>query len=198
MNNGNQQKENQNQSKKLYVGNFITCVTVNAILKLFGPGSTKYLRDTCRIEMPMRSRDQSKGFPFITAPQHVTKELVKLNSVEFQGNCIVVEEAKSRRKSNVLSNLPHKPHVVNNSSENENTFPRNNFVPGDVTYADATKSVKKSLTGHRQNEIVFFGDSITRRIRLKDFNRELHTGHCQDQNLSRCKFERSFKMSHLH
>ena len=147
--------------------------------------------------MPMRSRDQSKGFPFITAPQHITK-VIKLNVVEFQGNCIVVEEAKSGRRSNVLSKLHHKPHVFNNSSENENTFPRNNFVPRDVTYADATKFVKKSLTGHRQNEIVIFGDSITRRIRLRDFNRELHTGHCQDQNLSRCKFERSFTMFHLH
>ena len=46
--------------------------------------------------MPVRSHDQSKGFAFITALQHVTKELVKLNGVEFQGNCIVIEGAKSR------------------------------------------------------------------------------------------------------
>ena len=63
-------KENQHQSKKLYVGNFISCVTVNDIHKLFGIRLTKYLRDTCSVEMPLRSHDQSKGSPFITASQH--------------------------------------------------------------------------------------------------------------------------------
>ena len=74
--------------------------------------------------------------------------MVKLNGVQFQGSCLVVEEAKSTRKSNVVSNLQSRPQVINNSSENENTFSRNNFVPGDVTYADAAKSV------------VIFGNSI--------------------------------------
>ena len=129
--------------------------------------------------MPMRSHDQSKEFAFITAPQHVNKELVKLNGVQFQGSCLIVEEAKSRRKSNVPSNLHSRSHVINCSSKNENTFPRNNFVPGDVTCADAAKSVKRSLTGHRQNRIVIFGDSITRRIRVGGFNRELDTGNAK-------------------
>ena len=43
--------------------------------------------------MPIRSHDQSKGFAFITAPQHVTKKIVKLNDVQFQGNCLIVKEA---------------------------------------------------------------------------------------------------------
>ena len=90
----------------------------------------------------MRSHDQSKGFAFIAAPQHVTKELVRLSGVQFQGNCLIVEEAKCRRKSNVRSDLHSRPYVINNSSASDNTFPRNNFVPGDVTYADATKPVK--------------------------------------------------------
>ena len=118
--------------------------------------------------MPMRSHDQSKGFAFITAPQHVTKELIKLNGVQFQGNCLIVEEARSRRKSSVRSNPHSRPHVINNSSENENAFPGNNFVP-----------VKRSLTGHTQNRIVIFGDSITCRIRVGDFNRELNAGHAK-------------------
>ena len=154
------------------MGNFSICVTVDDTHELFGLRPTNCLRDNCSVEIPMRNHGQSKGFAFTTALQHVTKDLVKLNGVEFQGNYIVVEEAKSRRKSNVLSNLHSRPHVVNNSSENENTFPRNNFVPGDVTYAYAAKSVKRSLTGHRQNRIVIFGCSVTRRIRIRDFNRE--------------------------
>ena len=179
LNNKNRQKENHHQSKKLYVGNFSTCVTVDDIHELFGLRSTKQLCDNCSIEMPMRSHDQSNGFAFVTAPQHITKELVKVNGVQIKGNCLIVEESKSRRKSNFRSNLHSRPRVINNFSENDNTSPRNNFVPGDATYADATKSVKRSLTGHRKNLTVIFGDSITRRIRARDFNRELDTGHAK-------------------
>ena len=57
--------------------------------------------------------------------------------------------------------------------------PKNNFVPGDVTYEDCAKSVKRSLSGHRQNRIVTFGDSIIRRILVMDFNKELDTGHAK-------------------
>ena len=138
------------------MGNLSTCVTVDDIHELFGLRSTKYLCDNCSV-----------GFAFITAPQHVTKELVKLNGVLFKCNCLIVEESKSRRKFNFGSNLHCRPRVINNFSENDNTFPRNNFVPGEVTYADAAKSVKISLTGHRKNCIVIFGDSITRRIRVR-------------------------------
>lgn len=68
-------------------------------------------------------------------------------------NCIVAEEANSRRKSNVLSNLNSRSHVVTNSSENENTFSMNSFVSGDVTYVDAVKSVKRFLFEYRRNGI---------------------------------------------
>ena len=76
------QKENHHQSKKLYAGNFSTCITVDDIQEIFGLRSRKYLWDNCSVEMPMRTHDQSKGIGFITAPQHVTKELVKLNGVQ--------------------------------------------------------------------------------------------------------------------
>ena len=36
---------------------------------------------------------------------------------------------------------------------------------------------KKSLTGHRQNCIIIFGDSVTRIIRVRNFDRELNAGH---------------------
>ena len=105
--------------------------------------------------------------------------MVKLNGVQFKGNCLIVEESKSRRKSNFRSNLHSRRRVINNFSKNDNSFPKNNFVPGDVTYADATKSIKRSLTGHKKNRIVISGDSITHRIRAKDFNRELDTGYAK-------------------
>ena len=88
--------------------------------------------------MPVKSHDQSEGFAFITAPHYVTNELVKVNGVQFQGNCLIAEEGRSRRKSSVRSNPHSRPQVINNSSENENTFPKNNFGLGHVTYADTT------------------------------------------------------------
>ena len=129
--------------------------------------------------MPMRSNDQSTEFVFITTHQHVTKGLVKLNGVQFKGNCLIVEVSKSRRKSNFRSNFHSRPRIINNISENDNAFPRNNFVPGNVTYADATKSVERSLTRHRKNHVVIFGNSITRRIRMRNFNSESDTGHAR-------------------
>ena len=57
--------------------------------------------------------------------------------------------------------------------------PKNNFVPGDVTYEDCAKSVKRSLSGYRQNRIATFGDSIICRILVRDFNKELDTGHAK-------------------
>ena len=129
--------------------------------------------------MPLRSHNQSKRFAFITAPHHVTKELVKLNGVQFQGNCLIVEEASSTRKSGLRFNPHSRPRVYNNSVEDENTYPKNNLVPGHITYAETAKSAKRSITGHTQNRIVIFGDSITRRIRVRDFNRELNTGHAR-------------------
>ena len=55
----------------------------------------------------------------------------------------------------------------------------NRFVPVNVTYADAVKSVERSLSRHRQNSIVIFGDIITCKIRVTEFNREFDTGHAK-------------------
>ena len=87
--------------------------------------------------------------------------------LNFKVTVWLLHEAKSRVKSNVLSNLHNRPHLDNNSSENENTFPWNNLVLCDVTYVDVVKSVKKSLTGHRQNQTLIFGVRITHRIRVR-------------------------------
>ena len=72
------------------MGNFSTCVNFDDIHEVFRLRSIKCPLDTCCVEMSMASHNQSKGLIFITASQQVTKALVKLNGVEFQGsNCIV-------------------------------------------------------------------------------------------------------------
>ena len=35
-------------------------------------------------------------FAYVTAPEHVTNELIKLNGIEFNSKCIIVEEAKNK------------------------------------------------------------------------------------------------------
>ena len=90
--------------------------------------------------MSLRSHNQSKRFAFTTAPHHVTKELVKLNGAQFQGNCLIVEEARSKRKSGIRFNPHSRPRVYNNSLEDENTCPKNNLVPGHITFAETAKS----------------------------------------------------------
>ena len=78
----------------------------------------------------MRIHNKSKGFAFITAPQHVTNELVELNGVQFQGNCLIIEKASPRRNSVARSNPHSRPHVTSNSLENENNRPKINLFLG--------------------------------------------------------------------
>ena len=46
-------------------------------------------------------------------------------------------------------------------SENENTCQRTTYFLVNVNYADTVKSVKQSLTGHTQNRVIIFVNSIT-------------------------------------
>ena len=58
---------------------------------------TQYLPDTCRINLVIsKSTGKHRGSAFITTPDHLHDELLKLNGVEFKGRPIVVETAKTR------------------------------------------------------------------------------------------------------
>ena len=58
---------------------------------------TQYLRDTCRINLVISKREgKHRRITFITTPDHVHDELLKLNGVEFQGRSMVAETTKSR------------------------------------------------------------------------------------------------------
>ena len=58
---------------------------------------TQYLRDAGRINLViLKSTGKHRGFTFITTPDHVYDELLKLNSVEFKGRPIVIQTAKTR------------------------------------------------------------------------------------------------------
>ena len=40
--------------------------------------------------------NNSQGFAFVTGPEHVLNELIKLNGVEFQEKNLVIDEAKKK------------------------------------------------------------------------------------------------------
>ena len=66
-------------------------------MELFGLEMTQYLPDTCRINLVIsKSTGKHRGFVFITTPNHVHDELLKLNGVDFKGRPTVVETAKTR------------------------------------------------------------------------------------------------------
>ena len=81
----------------IYIGNLHENVIEKDLIELFGLETTQYLRDTSQINLIIsKSTGKHRGFAFITTPNHVHDELLKLNSVEFKGRPIVVETAKTR------------------------------------------------------------------------------------------------------
>ena len=91
-NNETQHKNNNNcNQKQLYIGNLNTDIVEEDLNQLFGIRSTKYLQDTCNIKMPVDQKTgKNEGFTFITAPEHVYIELIKLNGIEFKGKEITI------------------------------------------------------------------------------------------------------------
>ena len=45
-------KKNKNESKKIYIENLSLDTKIDDLYELFGLRSTKYLRETCKINMP--------------------------------------------------------------------------------------------------------------------------------------------------
>ena len=61
------------------------------------PRNTKYLTQKCYVNMSTNSNTgKKKYFAFVTAPDHVTTELIKLNGIHFSSKYIIVEEAKNK------------------------------------------------------------------------------------------------------
>ena len=84
--------------KKVYVGNLNKDFTRNDLNELFGLKTTRYLQDFCSIELRATEKTgKSRGFAFISCPDHVCNELIKLNGIDLLETCIIVEEANSTR-----------------------------------------------------------------------------------------------------
>ena len=169
------QTHHQRSKRNIAMGNICVGYLAEDINKqdnceLFGLNSKPYLRDTCNIDFPVNNKTgKFKAFAFIRAPAHITDELTKLDDIAYHDNELWFEDATSTRKraNNNPSNESRKPFVVvNNYPENQNSH-------GRKSSAYEAKFLK------REEQIVIFGDSIPRGIRLHEFNYQLHKGYAQ-------------------
>ena len=78
------QKSPQVERKRIYIGNLSKNSNEEDIAKLFGLRTTLIteITDNCFIEMPTVRKN--RNYVFITAPEHVCNEFIKLNGVTFQ------------------------------------------------------------------------------------------------------------------
>ena len=94
-----QHTQQQNQLGKLFIGNINVNVTIDDIYELFGLKTTKYLRSNTYVQMPFNRNGQTRGFAFVTAPDHVRNELLKLNNIQFREKNLIIETARSKMKT---------------------------------------------------------------------------------------------------
>ena len=94
-------KSNKSQTvrtlKHSFIGNLSGYTTEDDLCELFGIRSTNHLKQNCSVKMSTNSiTGKKKYFAYVTAPEDVTAELIKLNRIEIYFKCIIVEEAKNK------------------------------------------------------------------------------------------------------
>ena len=106
-----------------------------------------------------------RGFAFISCPDNVSNELIKLNSIDFFNTSITVEGASSIRKGfnqGTANSENRRPQiVVNKFPENQNAYLKPNIFPGNQPN---TKTV------HSFRKVIIFGDSIPRGIIIHELS----------------------------
>ena len=96
------------------------------IAKLFGLRTTSYLSENCFIEM--HTGRKYKKYAFITAPEHVCNELIKLNGVKFQDMCLKAQEARqSDNRFNERKNITKSSFERNMKSAADSIYSQNRF-----------------------------------------------------------------------
>ena len=160
------QTANSSQTQTLYIGNLSDYTTEDDLYELFGLRSTKYLKQNCSVKMSTNSNTgKKKYFAYVTAPEHVTTELIKLNGIEFNSKCIIVEEAKNKPTAFSEANAlrPTSPVFGNHlTDENQSKLP--------IGSAKKTYSETVRLPPNSSNTLIFT-DSIAKGIRMYEFNR---------------------------
>ena len=97
----------------------------------------------------------SRGCAFVTGPEHVLNELVKLNGIEFQEKILVINKAKKKSSTPSLTPLRQIPVDVSQKSQTQTAFNRTPVVPGHKSFSEVTKSKSTNSCN-----TLIFSDSI--------------------------------------
>ena len=132
------------------------------IAELFGLRTISYLSENCFIEMPTGRKN--RNYAFITAPEHVCNELIKLNCVTFQEMCLKVQEAgQSDTRFNKRRNITKSSFKRNMKSAEDSIYSSNRF---ELPNCETTENDEKDHPYHKDTSIVSI-DTINRHSRYK-------------------------------
>ena len=159
-------KKNKNERGNIYIGNLSLDTEIDDLYELFDLRSTKYLKETCRRNMPVNENaGKCKGFAFGLVPEHVQKEILQLNGITLENRIIVIEDATYTRKRDTknLQKASKRPLVVTNKHpENQDVFSSSKLSAGMKTYVGTIRSKEKKKS-------YIIGDSHLNRIRKDKF-----------------------------
>ena len=75
----------------MHVGNLNNNISEEDLYDLFGLRNTTYLKEKCYLKVALSKLGLSRGFAFITVPDHVCTEW--LNGIDFKSQYLTIEEA---------------------------------------------------------------------------------------------------------
>ena len=87
------------------------------------------------MKIVLSKSDLSRGFAFITAPDHVCTELIKLNGTDFKSHRLTIEEALVKPIVKEPSSSRNKTTGIKNY---QTPFEEVRVVPGEKSYSEAT------------------------------------------------------------
>ena len=89
------------------VGNLSTDTIEEDITQLFGLNSTKYLRDSCTVQLVFKSKSKFKRYAYLDIPSHVAVELLKVDGFEFNSRKLVLQKAKNSTPNSKFDKSTH-------------------------------------------------------------------------------------------
>ena len=89
------------------VGNLSTDTIEEDITQLFGLNSTKYLRDSCTVQLAFKSKYKFKRYAYLDVPSHVAVELLKVDGFEFNSRKLVLQKAKNSTPNSKFDKSTH-------------------------------------------------------------------------------------------
>ena len=163
------ESNSQNTLKTLYVGNLIKSISEEDLYGLFGLRNTTYLKENC-YERILSKSGLWRGFAFITAPDHVSKGLIKLNGVDFKSHHLTIEEVLVKPKAKQPSPSGNKTTEIKNYQIPFEEVPE---VLGGESCSKATRT-KNSIFN-----TIIFTNRIPKGIQMHKFNRLIKIRHAK-------------------